>query len=298
MRPQHLKIHLQPEQSFSIRHDVVPYFYNELHYHSEIELVYIIKGSGRQFVGGSVNYFKRGDMILVGENLPHLWRCDEKYLAKTGELNCEAYVVHFTSDCLGKDFFHLPENKNILALIKKAKHGIRIKDHTKSEVIKSMQEMLTAPPAKRVILLIQILEIIAASKPKKPICRQLQTFDFSPSDSEKMNNIYQYIMEHFSRDLSLKEVAGVACLSPNSFCRYFKSRIKKSFSKFLIEVRIGHACTLLAETEISVAEICYQCGYNNFSNFNRHFKTITLRTPIQHRKYYHEARRNEVIDIH
>jgi AraC-like DNA-binding protein len=257
-----------------------------------MELVYIIKGSGRQFIGGSVNYFKSGDMILVGENLPHLWRCDEKYLDKTEELHCEAYVVHFNSNCLGKDFFHLPENKNLLTLIKKAKHGIRIKNHTKSGVIKFMQEMLTAAPAKRIILLIQILEIIAASKPKKPICRQLQNFDFSPADSEKMNNIYQYIMEHFSQDLSLKEIAGVACLSPNSFCRYFKSRINKSFSQFLIEIRIGHACKLLAETEMSVAEICYQCGYNNFSNFNRHFKTITLRTPMQHRKYYQDESRN------
>jgi len=289
MKPQHLKIHLQPEHSFSARHDVVPYFYNKLHYHSEIELVFIVKGTGRQFIGDDMHYFKNGDMTLVGENLPHLWRSDEKYLFKKAKSKCEAYVIHFTNDCLGKDFFYLSENKNLLALLKRAKHGIRIKDNTRLEIINLMQEVLNASSVKRIILLLKILDLISTSKHAETICRQNADFHFSPSDSEKMNTIYQYIMRHFDRELTLKEVAAVAYLSPNSFCRYFKSRIKKSFSKFLIEIRIWHACKLLAETEKPVAEICYECGYNNFSNFNKHFKSITNRTPLQHRKNYQEA---------
>jgi AraC-like DNA-binding protein len=97
-------------------------------------------------------------------------------------------------------------------------------------------------------------------------------------------------MKNFSREISLGQIAKVAHISPNSFCRYFKSRVKKTFSRFLMEVRIGHACKLLAETNRSVADICYNCGFNNFSNFNRHFKSITSRTPMAHRQYYQEIR--------
>ena len=104
-----------------------------------------------------------------------------------------------------------------------------------------------------------------------------------------MNNIYQYIMKNFSREITLEQIAKVAHISPNSFCRYFKSRIKKTFSQFLMEVRIGHACKLLAETQKSIAEVCYESGFNNFSNFNRHFKAITNKTPMAHRKHYQEA---------
>jgi len=289
MKPQHLKILLPPEHSFSVRHDIVPYFYNKLHYHSEIELVFIVKGTGKQFIGDDVHYFKNGDMILVGENLPHLWRSDEKYLANEGESMCEALVIHFRKDCFGKDFFYLPENKNLLELLKKAKLGIRLRDDTKLQIISLMREMLHASSTKSIILLLNILDLISLSKHTGTICRQNADLIFQPSDIEKINTIYQYIINNFDREITLKEIASVANLTPSSFCRYFKYRTKKSFSKVQTEIRISHACKLLTETEKPVAEICYECGYNNFSNFNKYFKIITNRTPIQYRKYYQEA---------
>lgn len=286
---QHLKINLQPEHSFSARHDVVPYFFSKLHYHPEIELVYIIKGTGKQFIGDSIHYFKSGDMILVGENMPHLWRSDEKFFSKKAAAACEAYVIHFTQDCFGKDFFNLPENKILLTLFKKAKQGLRISGNTKTAIMHLMQQLLAATATKRILLLIEIMDLIANSKHTKTICRQNAYLNFSASDSERINAICQYIMQHYNHKLSLKEIAEVAHLSPNAFCRYFKSRIKKSFSNFLIEIRIGHACKLLAETETSVAEICFECGYNSFSNFNKHFKAITKKTPLQYRSFYQKV---------
>lgn len=288
MKPQLLKIHRQPEHSFNVRHDAVPYFYNKLHYHSEIELVFIIKGTGQRFIGDDIHYFKGGDMVLVGENLPHLWRSDEKYLSEIGVSKCEALVIHFTKDCFGKDFFYLPENKNLLELLNKAKLGIGVKNHTKGQVINLMREMLHASSTKSIILLLKILDLIAVSNHTETICRHTAQLDFQPADSEKINKVYQYIIQNFDREISLKEIASLVHLTPNSFCRYFKSRTKKSFSKFLIEIRIGHACKLLAETEKPVAEICYECGYNNFSNFNKIFKIVTSRTPVHYRSRYQD----------
>ena len=286
MKPHLLKIPLKPEHSFNVRYDIVSHFYNKWHYHPEVELVYIIKGSGRQFIGDNIHHFKPGDMILLGTNLPHLWRSDEKFLKKNSKLKVEAIVIHFMLDCFGEHFFDLPENKELVRLFNRAQQAVRIKNNTRKIVIELMQRLLIAKNSERIILLLQILQIIAHSRQTKLVCSKGLQFHYNPTETDRLNNIYQYILKNFSKEITLDQIAKVAHISPHSFCRYFRSRIKKTFSRFLIEVRIGHACKLLAETSKSVADICYESGYNNFSNFNRHFKSITQKTPLEHRKDY------------
>jgi transcriptional regulator GlxA family with amidase domain len=217
-----------------------------------------------------------------------MWGSDESFPAKKNKDKCESYVIHFLPDCFGPDFFTLPENKSILSLLDKAQRGLAIKGKTKDAVLAMMQELLGADSTQRIILLLKILCMIANTKDQQFVCSKVYNANYSPQDSDRLNDIYQYSMNNFSKPLKLEEIAAVANLAPNSFCRYFKSRTRKSFSKFLIELRINHACKLLAETQKTVAEICYDCGYNSFSNFNKHFRSITSKTPLVHRKYYQE----------
>lgn len=250
--------------------------------------MHIIKGSGRQFIGDNIHHFKNDDMILLGTNLPHLWRSDEKFLQKNSKLKVEATVVHFMPDCFGTAFFKLPENKALFRLFEKAQMGVRVKNQTKRIVSELMVQLVNAKNTDRIVLLLKILQTIAHSRQTKTVCSKGLQFYYNPTETDRLNTIYQYILANFSREITLEQIAKVAHMSPHAFCRYFKSRIKKTFSKFLIEVRIGHACKLLAETHKSVADICYECGFNNFSNFNRHFKFITGKTPLVHRRYYQE----------
>jgi AraC-like DNA-binding protein len=290
MKPHLLKIPKEDEHSFSVRYDIVSFFYNKWHYHPEIELVYIIEATGRQFIGDSIHHFKNNDLILIGANLPHLWRCDEKFLIKGSKLKVEAIIIHFLPECFGPGFFKLPENKAMVHLFQKAQMGVRIKDQTGIAVGNFMRQLVTAKNSERIILLLQILHTIVESEQTKTICSEGLTLQYSALEAERLNTIYQYILNNFTKQISLEQIAKIAHLTPNGFCRYFKSRIKKTFSRFLIEVRIGHACKLLAESDKPVADICYECGFNNFSNFNRHFKHIAQRTPLNHRKYYQEIR--------
>jgi len=293
MKPHLLKIHLVPEQSFNVRYDIVPHFYSKWHFHPEVELVYIIKGSGQQFIGDNVHIFKSGDMMLLGSNLPHLWKSDDNFFVDgSSGMRVEAIVIHFLPECFGKDFFSLPENHALASLLERAQQGIRIKNETKEEVSRLAEKLLTAKGTNRLILLLEILNAIATSKHTRTVCNKGLIFENNPYESERLNNIYQYIVRNYSSNISLNEIARVAHMSPHAFCRYFKSRIKKTFSATLMEVRIGNACKLLAETDRSISDICYNCGYNNLSNFNRHFKAVTGRTPLQHRKYYQEIRRH------
>lgn len=290
MKPHLLKIPLKPEHSFNIRYDIVPHFYKQWHYHPEIELVYIIKGSGRQFIGNDIHHFKPGDMILLGSNLPHLWRSDAKFLRKNSRQKLEAIVIHFLPDCFGDQFFRISENKAIAALFDKAQQAVRIINQTRDIIAERMHRLLDAKSTERIILLLDILHIIAHSKETKPVCSKGLQLQYNPVETDRLNAIYQYILNNFSKEITLDQIARIAHMSPNAFCRYFKSRIKKTFSRFLLELRVGHACKLLTETHYPVAEICYRSGFNNFSNFNRHFKSIAGKAPLAYRKYYREIR--------
>ena len=222
MKPHLLKIPKEDEHSFSVRYDIVSFFYNKWHYHPELELVYIIEASGRQFIGDSIHHFKNNDLILIGSNLPHLWRCDEKFLEKGSKLKVEAIIIHFLPDCFGSGFFKLPENKALLQLFQRAQMGIRIKDQSGIQVSELMRKLVTARNSERIILLMQILHIIAQSTETKTICSEGLTFHYSLVEAERLNTIYQYILNNFTREISLEQIAKVAHLTPNGFCRYFK----------------------------------------------------------------------------
>lgn len=296
MKPHLQKIQLLQGQSFNVYLDKGPHFYNRWHYHPELELLYVLKGTGRQFIGNHIHHFKPGDMVLMGANLPHLWHSDEKYFRGDDALETEALGLHFTTDCLGAGFFHLPENKALQTLLERSHRAVRIKNQTRDVVAALMRELLAASGADRIILLLQILRVISHSTETRLLCSQGFQFMHDPGESERLDAIYQYILDNFTGQISLEQIAQVAHMSPNAFCRYFKSRIKKTFSRFLLEVRVGHAAKLLAETTNSVADVCYDSGFNNFSNFNRHFKEIIGQTPLAHRKHYQELKHEEMAE--
>lgn len=284
MKPHLLKIPLNPEHSFNVRYDIVSHFYKMWHFHQEVELVFIIKGSGLQFIGDHIHPFKPGDLIMFGSELPHLWRSDDIYLQPNATDKLEAIVLHFAPDCFGNNFFELAENKQIAKLLDTAKKGIRINGQAKEETAGLMYQLLNAEGAKRIFLLLQALDILSTTEDLE-IVNQQQNIEFnSATEMDRLNNVYQFLLDNYTREIELKEIAEIANITPNAFCRYFKSRTRKTFSGFLIELRVNHAAKLLIESNKSVSEICYESGFNNFSHFNKSFKGITGRTPLQHRK--------------
>lgn len=107
---------------------------------------------------------------------------------------------------------------------------------------------------------------------------------------ERVNTIYDYSLRHFRRTILLEEIAAVANMSPHSFCRFFKSQTRKTYSRFLLELRVGHACKLLVENDLCIKQICYESGFNNFTGFYKYFKLITGKSPLRYQKLYtHET---------
>lgn len=287
MRPQLLKVTKDPRHSFSVRRDLVPYVNTRWHYHSEIELIHFKKGEGTQFVGDSIRQFKDGDVVLVGANLPHYWRFAESFFHEDCTRQTDIRVAHFCENFWGGQFLELPENLHIKSLLEKAKSGIQVMGKTRQQVAALLASLLNCADNQRIIILIEILNTIAG-------CKESETlssigFRYDPVDDEKdrIDAIYDYSLKNFKRPIQLEEIAGVANISPSSFCRYFKSRTRKTYSQFLIEIRVGHACKLLIENKMSVKQLCYESGFNNFSSFHKYFKLITNKSPLTYQKEFH-----------
>ncbi|UOG77458.1 AraC family transcriptional regulator (plasmid) [Hymenobacter tibetensis] len=283
MKPQLLKISLPSECSFSIRQDVVPHFYNRWHYHAEVELVHIQQGHGTQFVGDSIQRFAPGDVLLIGANLPHYWRCDAEYFASQSGLQAQATVVHFLPDFWGTALLDLPESRALSYLLEQARRGIRLHGPVRDAVRRLLARLLTATGVARLVLLLRILTLVAAEEVEL-LASSPHSAPGNEADTERINRIYAYSLAHFQQAVPLTDIAAVANLSVHSFCRYFKAHTRKSYSRFLLELRVRHACQLLHGGSLSIAQVCYESGFNQFSSFNKYFKQITGMAPLYYRQ--------------
>ncbi|MDQ8051730.1 MAG: AraC family transcriptional regulator [Pedobacter sp.] len=286
MKPHFHKVPIMLQSSFSIRHDIKPDFGNVWHYHPELELHYNIKGEGVRFVGDNISNFEADEMILLGENLPHTWRCKEEYFQQHPELNVEALVVHFLPDCLGKYLLNLPEAYLIPKLFEKAKSGMVIYGETKEKIAMLMRDALQAVNLEKIIILLNILKTLAETDEYKLITNKNTFYQSNESETIRINKIYNYTLANYKKDIGLEEVASLSNLSITSFCRYFKLMTKKTYYDFLIEIRVSHACRFLIENKLPTEMICFNCGFNNVSNFYRHFKKVTGMTPLDYKRKY------------
>ncbi|MBB6003759.1 AraC family transcriptional regulator [Arcicella rosea] len=286
MKPLFHKVPVKPESSFSIRHDIRPNFDTIWHYHPELELHYIIKGEGVRFIGDNISNFSYGEIILMGENLPHTWRCKEEYFENNPDLVVEAIVIHFLPDCLGKYLLTLPEAYMIPKLYEKAKSGMVINGEAREKVAKLMQEVTKASNLERIILLLSILNILAETDEYTTIATDHSFYQSNESDTIRLNKVCTYTLSNYKKDITLEEISAISNLSVTSFCRYFKLMTKKTYYDFLIEIRISHACRALVEDKLPTEVICFDCGFNNVSNFYRHFKKVTGITPLEYKRKY------------
>ncbi|MDI9861151.1 MULTISPECIES: AraC family transcriptional regulator [Flectobacillus] len=288
MKPLFQKVPVKLESSFSVRHDVRPNFGGIWHYHPELELHYIIRGEGVRFIGDNISNFSHGEIVLVGENLPHTWRCKEEYFYPDNDLDVEAVVIQFLPDCLGKYLLGLPEAYLLPKLYEKAKSGMVIIGETRERLTELMIKIAQAKNLERISLLISILHLLAESDEFETIAGGQAFYQSNESDTLRLNKVCNYTLMNYKKDITLEEIAAISNLSVTSFCRYFKLMTKKTYYDFLIEIRISHACRALVEDKLPTEVICFDCGFNNVSNFYRHFKKVMGITPLEYKRKYHK----------
>ena len=284
MKPLLLKVFTDPTSSFGIRRNIMPDVYNQLHYHPEIEISCIEEGSGTLFTGENIRPYKAGDIIMIGSNMPHFWKCDSRDDDMNTEQHTRATVLHFEKNFWGPAFLELQENAYIKSLLERTGQGIVLQGSTKLKVASLLSQMPEASGSEKIILLLNLLNTIA-------LCTNLHFLSFNKAitendHSDRINDVIRYSLCNFSRRIELEEIAAVAYISPNSFCRFFKSKTNKTFSQFLIELRVNHACKLLKENRLNSKQVCCESGFNNFANFHKCFKHITGKSPVEYQKEF------------
>ncbi|WP_316788618.1 AraC family transcriptional regulator [Pedobacter frigoris] len=284
MKPLHLKVPGSVDQSFCIRKDMIPNINNRWHYHTEIELICFHKGTGTQFVGDDIKRFGPGDIVLVGSDLPHYWRYDIPCFEDKASQEPYSTVIHFSPNFIGERFLFLPEAKSIKDVLDKARRGILIKGNEATKIAAFIEQIYRSEGMAKIIGLLTCLMHISNLPQPDLLSSMGFRYDFRESENERMSNIYNFALNNFKKKIQLEEIAAVADLVPNSFCRYFKTRTGKTFSRFLIDIRIGYACKLILENKMGVKQVCFESGFYNFSSFHKCFKMITGKTPKTYRQ--------------
>ena len=281
MKPHFHKVPQQLESSFSIRRDSS--FGSLWHYHPELELHYLIRGEGVRFIGDNISNFSDGEIVLLGENLPHKWHCREDDITQDG---VEAIVLHFSSNFMGKDMLSLPEARLLPLLFEKAKRGMVIINGSRDKLIPLIEAVLKAEGLERLIALLSILKVLSETKDYHEVTRKSSFYQSNKYETERLNVVCSYTMANYSQPITLEQIAAISNLTTTSFCRYFKLMTNKTYYDFLTEIRISHACRFLIENKMSVDQIADKCGFYNISNFYRQFKKVIGVTPLTYKREY------------
>jgi len=275
---------IAPGSIFFLRKIDQPCFSSEFHYHDECQLAYIIKGSGKRIIGDSVEHFDENELVFIGPNVPHVWYNSEYKHNESKKMESESLSLFISPKLFLDHLAAFGDIQNIEHLFHKAQRGMMITGKTKTSLINLLKKSSTEHGIKHIITLLKIIQILSSSEEYTLLTGSNYTNDYQYRENERMNNVYEFLMKNFQHEISLSEVAGVAAMNPNAFCRFFKTRTQKSLTQFVNEIRIRHACKLLSNKNESISQIAFGCGFNNISNFNRFFKIVKKTSPRAYRK--------------
>ncbi len=271
------KIHLELFESFSCKHYETPYFETNWHKHDEHELILITAGNGNALIGDYIGEYTVGDIFFIASNLPHWFR---KHNSKAFG---SAMVIHFNQSLFGDTFLQLPENKQILQQLQK-EDAIQLKGKLSKEVEVAIKQLNQLKPFNKLILLLQTLMKIASSNNYLKLTQNFKTPTTQVNPA--IEKIIDFSFNHYLEPVTLQQVATLADMSIPTFCRFFKKNLKKTYFEFLQDLRIGHACKLLTNTQKPILQICYESGYNSWAHFSKQFKELKQMTPKKYRNQF------------
>lgn len=253
----------------------VPFFQFKWHYHPEYELTYIVKGNGYRIVGNSYEYFNDGDLVLLGNHLPHTW---------SGKLNddikSDAVVIQFSKEFIAP-FLGLNESLLIKNMLDTSVRGIRFEPD--EELVSKIIALTETNGVDKILKLISVLDDLSKKQPTLIASNSFHNV-VSKKNEMRINKVCLYIQNNFYTKISLKEVADLIFLTESNFCKFFKKATGKTYSDYLNELRINEACRLLVQTEKSINQISFECGFESLSYFNRVFLSKKEMTPSKYRK--------------
>jgi AraC-like DNA-binding protein len=252
----------------------------EWHSHPEYELTWITRSRGRRFIGDHIGSYDDGELALVGSDLPHTWQSANS----SRNDRHEALVVQFGRDFLGESFETQPEARDLFRLLDRSRRGLLFSGRSAEEATSCLSDLPERGPLDRVIDLLRVLGVLCKAKSEE---RSLAGIRYRPRlasvGSSRMDAVTSYVLARLDQPITQHEVARLIHMSPSSFGRFFKQLAGRTFIDYLNELRIGEACRLLTETDLSITQISLRVGYANLTYFDRRFRRAKGMTARQWR---------------
>ncbi len=261
------------------------HFYNNLHQHSQAQLTLIVEGKGQLLAGDYVGRFEPGDLYLLAESIPHVFRSDVDYFQEESDLRIGGNTIFFDFKALNKAFSEVEDFFDLAHLNEKISGCFKIVGDTKDEITKLVYRFDEYSGLTKLSHCIHILSLLDFNSDNLIALNQIPVMrTMTERDGRRMDQVMRFILDNSTRHISLEEVAEQAFMSKEAFCRFFKVRTRRTFTQYVQQLRVTEAKKLLLETEISISQISFQVGFHTLSHFNKTFKNLTEMTPKEWRK--------------
>ncbi|MDZ5698513.1 MULTISPECIES: AraC family transcriptional regulator [Phyllobacteriaceae] len=271
-----------PTESFRWYVHDYPHHLAKWHYHPEYELHLIQGSTGRMMIGDYVGPFTPGTLVLTGPNLPHNWVSD---IGPNERITDRDMLIQFSEEFARSLISGFAELKDIQAMLEESVYGLEFTGDAAEEGRRLLGAIGEAGGPRRLILFIELMAALAnAPSQRRMLSRCAPAIGVYTSQSKRLQNVINYIFEHYRSEIPMNHAAKLCGMEISTFSRFFKKQTGHTFVRFINQLRVHHACTLLAETDLSVTEICFDSGFNNTANFNRQFATICGQTPSEYRR--------------
>ena len=285
MIPEVERIPKKTTESFYVGQYCHKWFERTWHYHPEYELILIKKGFGTRVIGEDQSAFQRGDLVLIGGNIPHAWFSHPSFFDEKNTKVCESIYVQFDRSIFGNYFSTLPEMTPINVLLNRAALGLQLLVEHDAKIIKEILNLPKKNGLERLLSLIAILEQFRKGDYKTILSEDSKANAFI-AYSNRIKEVHEFVMKNYRNDIKVKDVAKLVEMNVSSFCRYFKKKTQRTFSQYVKEVRIDFAQQLLINTDLTSSQIGFECGFSSIAYFNQCFKKISKMSPLEYRSSF------------
>lgn len=260
------------DDSVVTQEDLLPFFYNHYHRHKEIQVTLILKGEGTLVVDNFNQPFREGDVYIIGSNQPHIFKSSQAHFEHVTMNRIHAFHIFMDAEKITQ-LNMFPEMANIRRFLQNTHHGFQVPSCSSGTAIRKIEKIRHSSGLNKLLTFIELLQYFSEDmKEWKSLSSGLS--EYSPTDiSGRMQLIYEYTMQHFKENVTLKKIAQVSYMTPQAFCKYFKKHTSKTFITFLQEIRVHEACKHIIKGEFdSIGSLAYACGFNSPINFHKVFK--------------------------
>lgn len=281
MNPEFLDRSVTPNSSFSVTHINDKHLMKIFHYHEQVEIVAILRSTGTRFVGDNIANFEPGEIVVIGKNLPHMWQNDDSYFQNKNSKTAETIAIHLSADFVDQGLLDVPENIGIKTLIERSKRGVLFKNLP--EIFSKISSLPSVKGYQRFLGVLEIMNELGNSEKVEALASDGFTERIFNEKESRIYPVHKFIINNFKNEISLAMVSEIANMNPSAFSRYFKKIQGITFIQYVNNIRVGYACKLLIREEMNIIEICLESGFNNLSNFNRHFRKMYKMSPKEYR---------------